>query len=507
MNEQTLIITPKFSKRSANIQSLRKFADTTLERSGEDISGKIEFYLSLMDEPLQRKVWKAGKLATLRLFRLYNIHMSCHLAGEIEGKAWRVDERSRCLSFLTLRNQVEYYFDITAEKPMRFSSIKHDSMACHLGQLCLLNDQARFKRFTALYLNKCEQNYDMGYDNCQSQLFMLCLATDYCGYVPTKLPEHAYSNELYHRILEHWQDAESETLQELLVQACNRHTHQASYDNEDGFRDWSMFYAHLPVEILMLQRLRQWRGLPEVSVDHILMAAPFDKLPPAADTSITDPLVERFITKFRTDFVDFDDVIASGMQRPLASKSDADGINNRADIITSQHNEEAETRSSTESPKPELKHFINPFSGIGLTAPSHWVDHSSQESFQVIEDKTGTQITATVYDNRNDYELKEWAKLRFQAVDERMPYLTFDKSYFSIPGPNWTGYASSYTGTFPDDDKVSKYVVIAFIKYNKLVSLSITAAKEVYEKNKHIYQKLVTENFDLYEVKNVHLEG
>ena len=88
-----------------------------------------------------------------------------------------------------------------------------------------------------------------------------------------------------------------------------------------------------------------------------------------------------------------------------------------------------------------------------------------------------------------------------------MPYLTFDKNYFSIPGPNWTGYASSYTGTFPEDDKVSKYVVIAFIKHKKLVSLSITTANEVYEKNKHIYQKLVTENFDLYEVKNVPLEG
>ncbi len=390
---------------------------------------------------------------------------------------------------------------------MRFSSLKHKDMTQHLGQLCLLNDQVSFKRFTALYLNKCEQNYDMGYDNYQSQLFMLRLATDYCGYAPTKLPEHAYSNELYNRILEHWQDAESDTLQELLVQACHRHTHQASYNNEDGFRDWGMLYSHLPVEILMLQRLRQWRGLSEVTVDHLLMTAPFDKLPPAADSSITDPLVDRFIKKFRTDFVDFDEVIARGVQRSLASQADSERINNRAEITTSQQNEEAETRSPTENPEPELKRFINPLSGIVLTAPSHWVDHSSPESFQVIEDETGTQITATVYENRNDYELKGWAKLRFQAVDERMPYLTFDKNYFSIPGPNWTGYASSYTGTFPEDDKVSKYVVIAFIKHKKLVSLSITTANEVYEKNKHIYQKLVTENFDLYEVKNVPLEG
>ncbi len=103
MNEQTLAIAPKFQKRSGNIKSLREFADTTLERHSDDIYGKIEFYLSLMDEPLPRKVWKAGKLATLRLFELYNIHMSRHLAGEIEDKVWRGDDRSRCLSFLTLR--------------------------------------------------------------------------------------------------------------------------------------------------------------------------------------------------------------------------------------------------------------------------------------------------------------------------------------------------------------------------------------------------------------------
>lgn len=343
---------------------------------------------------------------------------------------------------------------------------------------------------------------------------MIRLAEDFCGYSPAKLPRYAYSSELYNDILSRWQDENPDELQALLVKACHRHTYQTYLENEDGYHDWGVPYFHLPIEILMVQRLRQWRGLPEVSVNHILMEAPFDKLPEPADATATDPLVERLMDTFRIDFPDFDAVIAEGMQRPQASETDKKANRELLESAETQPDDRVEQASTTpvvfentDEVSDGMKRFASLLSGIVFTAPAHWVDSSTLEYFQVIEEQTGTQFTSTVYNNDDQLELKDWAKLRFQAVDERMPYLQFDGEYFSIPGPNWSGYASSYTGTFPDDNKVSKYVVIAFIKHHKMVSFTITADKKVYEENMPFYQQLVTENVDLYEIKKTSLES
>ncbi len=169
MIDQTLTVAPKFPTRSYMIKKLRESADSEERRFGDNSRKKVEDYLLSTAEVLQTKSVPAtiereqsgmARVASVNLFWLYRTRVLHYLADELESGQWDIDSRMRYLSFLTLYNSIEYHFDTTAEKPDRFSALKHRVMGEHLGQLCLLGGQTLFRQFTALYLNKCEQKYD-----------------------------------------------------------------------------------------------------------------------------------------------------------------------------------------------------------------------------------------------------------------------------------------------------------------------------------------------------------
>jgi len=315
VRDQTIDIAPKFLKRKTIIKKLRQYADEQMERAGEDTLEKIAHYLSLPETLLPAEKLIPMKLANVRLLRLYNIEMSRSLAHELESGMWQNQQRAAYLLLLTYNHMLKYYVGVIAKTQAEFSPLGYRAMGQHLGQLCLLGHQPSFHQFTALYLNLCEQGYEFSYEKYQSQWFMMRLAENFCGYTPAPWPKAAFESELYNGILEHWQDDTPTTLQALLKKACNRHTYQSYLKNEDGEYDWGTFYSHLPIEILMVQRLRQWRGLSEVPVDHILMDAPFNTLPEPCIENVHHELAEKVLAKVHQDFPDFDTVIAEGMQR------------------------------------------------------------------------------------------------------------------------------------------------------------------------------------------------
>ncbi len=143
--------------------------------------------------------------------------------------------------------------------------------------------------------------------------------------------------------------------------------------------------------------------------------------------------------------------------------------------------------------------YVSPGFGLVFEAPSSWTDNSNEKFFQLIEDKTNTQFTSSAYEFNNMTDI-EWARSRFDVVRNGMPYLQETGNMHRINGELWTGLSSEFFGKFPGNDYKSVYLVVTFIKKNKMVSFTVTAEANAYLKNKYFYQTLISRNLDIYDV-------
>lgn len=82
-------------------------------------------------------------------------------------------------------------------------------------------------------------------------------------------------------LLEKWQTRDVSNLTPLVIAVCDFHTHRC----KPRTKDWNEFssgvgsnFTRMPIEILMLYRLRERRGLANPDVDHPLMNSPLGKL-------------------------------------------------------------------------------------------------------------------------------------------------------------------------------------------------------------------------------------
>jgi hypothetical protein len=146
----------------------------------------------------------------------------------------------------------------------------------------------------------------------RAQAFMLRLFADWVGDVSHQWPAYAYDEPIYEALLMHWRTPNVDDLVPCLLAACDRHTHQSGKDSSKKFYDFSdeTRLERVPLEILFLFRLREWEGLANPTLDHPLMAAPFDRLPPAQPVLELDALMQGVLKRAREDWPDYDDVLA-----------------------------------------------------------------------------------------------------------------------------------------------------------------------------------------------------
>lgn len=91
-------------------------------------------------------------------------------------------------------------------------------------------------------------------------------------------PEGKYPRyEVAEGVLKLWNTTDVDLLDQWLVQLCNQHTRlSASRD----FMDFASEFSHIPVEVLLLFRLREEIGLANPVVDHPIMKFPWSRLWP-----------------------------------------------------------------------------------------------------------------------------------------------------------------------------------------------------------------------------------
>lgn len=133
--------------------------------------------------------------------------------------------------------------------------------------------------------------------------FVLSLFSLWQGLGPARSTSDIAEPEEYRDILASWQTASTEKLGELLERACELHLARAHEDTDDDTFEFSdHVYALYPVEILMVLRLRNERGLPLPALEHPLLSMPMGRLVNLAATERDDPLLVRVSEKIKASY-------------------------------------------------------------------------------------------------------------------------------------------------------------------------------------------------------------
>lgn len=164
-----------------------------------------------------------------------------------------------------------------------------------------------------MHIAAMNRGYDGGmleHEHRRAQAFILRLFCDWVGNV-SQWPSYAYDEPIYETLLAHWRTPNPEDLIPCLLAACDRHTWQTGRDSSKNFYDFSTpALMRVPIEILFLFRLREWEGLTNPTLDHPLMVAPFDKLPPEQPVPPLDDLMQAVLKRAREDWPNYDEVLA-----------------------------------------------------------------------------------------------------------------------------------------------------------------------------------------------------
>lgn len=146
----------------------------------------------------------------------------------------------------------------------------------------------------------------------RAQAFMLRLFADWVGDVSHQWPAYAYDEPIYEALLSHWRSPNPDDLVPCLLAACDRHTWQTGKESQknsyDFNQDWHL--ERVPIEILLIFRLREWEGLTNPVLDHPLMTAPFDCLPPEQPVPELDELMLGVLKRAREDWPQYDEVLS-----------------------------------------------------------------------------------------------------------------------------------------------------------------------------------------------------
>ncbi|MFZ6756310.1 hypothetical protein ACO0K9_03755 [Undibacterium sp. Ji50W] len=153
-----------------------------------------------------------------------------------------------------------------------------------------------------------------------------------------------------------------------------------------------------------------------------------------------------------------------------------------------------------------LVQFFSPAMGIVVNVPDNWVEESSDSIFQVSDPVTGTQFTASAFQNPG-LSFDKWTFMRLSMVEEGMPYLREVRGPYPFKAKTWANFAAEYEGRFPEKNEDSRYVVLCMHTDKMLISFTVVANAKVYAANEALYTWLLQNHLEIYDVIRVKQEG
>lgn len=136
--------------------------------------------------------------------------------------------------------------------------------------------------------------------------FMLRLLADYLNEPPHLLVGKALDEPIFVALLKLWRDPDPEALVPACLAACDFHTHRCW----DEFQEFAMdHWVYIPIEILLLFKLRQLLGLQNPTLDHPIMNSPLGVLPEEVRCE-PDDLIRRVRERMIQDGYDETKILA-----------------------------------------------------------------------------------------------------------------------------------------------------------------------------------------------------
>lgn len=306
-----------------------------------------------------------------------------------------------------------------------------------------------------------------------TRLFCLRLFADFLGEPLVPATGRYLGYPSYEALFEVWRNPDPQVLVKLCTVICDLHTHHG-YKQEDGESgDFSnLKWIYFPIEILLVFKLRQLLGLENPVIDHPLMNTPLGRLPEETPDE-PDTLVQSVVARMRTEGFDEQEIIKRILddEYPISKPAQA-------------------TKDVEKSAKDEVQPFLSPAFGILLLAQPGWQENSDERYFQVIDPLTGTQFTASGYENPG-IGLEQWAEARLGMLAEGMPFMKRLCPPYPVSGNGWQGIAIECRGTFPGDDKESHYLVLCLLSEQRLISFTVTASVEAFRENEALYRDVL----------------
>lgn len=166
-----------------------------------------------------------------------------------------------------------------------------------LGVVIGCTDQAFRLARLQLARYRHEPSYEQGFPIYH---FLFALLNDYLDEPP--LPSRGgTAHTLHGQLLANWRSADPAALIPLFQEACDFHTWRCASGSGDEFDqgDWT----HIPIEILLLFKLRILAGLANPRLAHPIMATSLGELPDEV-AFVPEPLLARVLDRMHRDGYD-----------------------------------------------------------------------------------------------------------------------------------------------------------------------------------------------------------
>lgn len=297
-----------FKSRKSNIDNLIKLGTTKLNDECEE---EVRKFASGGDVRLTRVISGLEMLAAN--------YKALYLAEVLRKGRWDQNGYAEVVdlfyTFQLLELFWNYYMDSRyRDNPKKVKTLSIMLLGEMLGHLSVAGWRDEFLSLTPAILNAFDVDHIGPIKERRAQLMMVRLAESYAQFNERDWESYAKDENLLNEIVAAWETEDDAYLTGLLIKLCNRHTHHARSDNaKQRFDFFATALRHFPIEVLMIQRLREWKGLDVPYFEHPLIAPPFDRLPENSPRTGNDVL-EEVLSRVRSDYP-FDEMMHRIRQR------------------------------------------------------------------------------------------------------------------------------------------------------------------------------------------------
>ena len=119
------------------------------------------------------------------------------------------------------------------------------------------------------------------------------------------------TSTVYKRILQHWNSLDITILEEVWLEACNKHINESKFfEDDDNFQKYYDFgkyeFFYYPFEILVVKRMRERENLPFIEIDHPLFKTCLGVLPTYKESShYYDAFLIGLLTRIKSEYPNF----------------------------------------------------------------------------------------------------------------------------------------------------------------------------------------------------------